>query len=185
MEDKHGPDSLHDTGHPESFQLRDGRAMVIRRIRPDDAPRLQALHDRLSDRTRRLRFFTRLKRLDAGFAGRLATVDFVKRAAFAASFPEDDAIWAVGRYEIEPSGDAEIAFVVHDDLQGQGLGSELLHHLAQLARTNRIPRFTATTLAENAEMLDVFRNCGLPCTVRFHGDTASVELDLGDRAAGD
>jgi GNAT superfamily N-acetyltransferase len=183
MDRQHDSSPRHETGAPEAFQLRDGRAMVIRQIRTDDAIRLRQLHERLSPRTQRLRFFTRLKKLDPGFARHLATVDFVARAAFVASFPGSEDVWAVGRYEVEEAGSAEVAFVVHDDLQGLGLGTELLQHLAALARENGIQVFTATTLAENAEMLDVFRHSGLPCTVHFEGDTANVVLELGSGGA--
>ena len=62
--------------------LRDGREVRIRPIRPDDAERLCAFHDRLSTRTARLRFFSPLKHLSPDFAKRLTSVDFVKRYIF-------------------------------------------------------------------------------------------------------
>jgi GNAT superfamily N-acetyltransferase len=49
----------------------------------------------------------------------------------------------------ERPDEAEIALVVGDALQGQGLGTALGRALAALARERGIARFTATMLADN------------------------------------
>lgn len=168
----------HETGRDEVFTMRDGRMVRIRRIRPDDAPRLVEFHGRLSDHSKRMRFFVPMKRLGAPLAERLSRVDFEKRAAFVVSHITDDTIHGVGRYEYLGEGIAEIAFVVEDVYQGEGLATELLGHLASHARAHGIEKFTAITLLENRDMIEVFRHCGLPMAVRLDPPVQVVTLDL-------
>lgn len=170
----------HDVTRPEPIRLIDGREMVIRRMRSDDAPRLQAFFDRLSPHARRMRFFTPMRLLSPRFAAELARVDFVERAAFVATFPREDDVRAVGRYHRDENdaANAEVAFTVQEDLQGQGIATHLLRHLTQLALENGITCFTALVLHENEDMLEVFRNSGLAARVINEGDLFRVEMKL-------
>jgi GNAT superfamily N-acetyltransferase len=172
----------HDVVEPEPFVLRDGRTMLIRRIVPEDDVRLVAFHRTLSPRTRRFRFFSAMKELEPHFATHLANVDFVGRAAFLAVFADDGEMGAVARYERDSERSAEVAFVVHDSLQGQGLGTELLQHLAALARTNGFESLTAVVLSENYDMLDVFRHSGLPQRMVTESDVTRVTMDIRPKA---
>ena len=161
-----------------STQLRDGRTILFRSIRPEDAAGLQAFHERLSRETTRLRFFSAMPHLSEEMAERFATVDFGDRAAFVACFPGEDAIRAVGRYERETAHSAEVAFVVQDNLHALGIGGFLLRMLAEHAQGERLERLTAMTLSENLGMLAVFRGCGYPTDVHFEGPTAYVRIDI-------
>src|SRR4030095_14044763 len=60
---------------------RDGTRVRLRPIRPDDAPRLQALHARLSRETIYQRFFGAVPRLPTSWASFLAEVDYRRRLA--------------------------------------------------------------------------------------------------------
>lgn len=165
------------------FTLRDGRELLIRPIEPGDWERLVALHQRLSAETQRLRFFVRLPRLSPAFARRLANVDFVDRAAFVACDPGADQLHAVGRYErVSPSA-AEIAFVVEDRFQGQGLGPELFDHIVGLARRNGIDEFRAEVLVENGRMISLLREAGYPFTTSIDGTVETLVLDIRDAPA--
>lgn len=173
------PAAIRDTLLPEIFQLRDGRDILIRRIRPDDAPRLSEHFSRLSPRTRRLRFFAPMRTLQTPFAERLADVDFVERAAFVAAYPGEETLRGVGRYAQEARDAVEVAFVIDDDMHGLGLGTELLYQLAALARANGYRWLTAQVLEENNEMLAVFHGSGFPYTARGDGTVVHVRMDLG------
>lgn len=152
--------------------------MVIRRIRPDDAPRLGDFAARLSPNALRLRFFTPVRSFSTKRLQGFAEVDFVRRAAFVVTFPESEEILAVGRYEAQDETLAEVAFIVQDELQGNGLATELLQHLAVLARANGFEELTALTLSENHEMLDVFHASGYPMTASFEGGVKRVVMDI-------
>jgi GNAT superfamily N-acetyltransferase len=163
--------------------LSDGRRICYRRIRPDDAERLQAFHSRLSRETTRLRFFSPMPRLNNKMASYFVDVDFDQRCALVAHFPGEDEIRGVGRYERDSKHAAEVAFVVEDALQGLGIGRMLMKLLAEHARAMGIDRLTAMTLAENLGMLTVFRECGHPTDITFEGETAHVKIDIRDHEA--
>jgi ribosomal protein S18 acetylase RimI-like enzyme len=57
-------------------------------------------------------------------------------------------------------GQAEIAFVVIDAYQGQGIGTILMRHLAILARDAGLRELIAEVLPENTAMLKVFKKFG-------------------------
>ena len=149
--------------YPKSWEadvvLTDGGTVHMRPIVPSDADALVAFHGRLSDRTRYLRYFGPYPRIPARDLQRFSTVDHHDRVAFVAWLGHD--IVAVGRYEHLPDTDsAEVAFVVQDEHQSRGLGSILLEHLAAAGRERGIRRFVADVLAENAMMINVFREAG-------------------------
>jgi L-amino acid N-acyltransferase YncA len=145
-----------------SVSLRDGTVVRLRRIGPDDAPRLIALYDRLSLDTRYHRFFSAMRRLPPDWARFLATVDHRTRLALVVESPEDrDAVIAVARYEPAGAPDtAEVAFVVQDGWQDRGLGTILFQRLLEAARANGIRRFRAWVLADNRRMLDLIARYG-------------------------
>lgn len=64
--------------------LKDGTGVRIRPVRPDDEPRIAALHKRLSDDTKYQRFFVILRRLPPDWAHFFANVDYHRRMALVA-----------------------------------------------------------------------------------------------------
>ena len=83
-------------------------------------------------------------------------VDGQDRVAFVAT--EGPAIVGVGRLDRLPgTTDAEVAFVVADVHQGQGLGTRLLERLEVAAHPLGITHFVADTLFSNTAMLHVLR----------------------------
>lgn len=138
--------------------LRDGTAVRMRAIRPDDAERLIELYARLSRDSAYQRFFTVMRRLPPDWARFLASVDYRRRFALVVEAPGAGpaALIAVARYE--PAGEAgaaEVAFVVEDAWQNRGVGTRLLDELLQAAALNGIERFQAWVLADNRRMLDL------------------------------
>ena len=73
---------------------------------------------------------------------------------------------------------AEVAFAVADALQGHGIGTRLLEHLAGLAREQGIRTFDAYVLAGNRRMLDVFRDSGFAMTTVDERGVLHVSLSL-------
>ncbi|HEX6312771.1 MAG TPA: GNAT family N-acetyltransferase, partial [Acidimicrobiia bacterium] len=152
--------------------LADGGTVHLRPIRDGDADALLALHQRLSDESVYLRFFSPVPRPSPEFLARLVNVDYHDRMALVAELGGD--IIAVGRYDRLPSGEAEVAFTVQDDQQGRGIGTILLEHLAAVARDEGIRRFRASTLPQNRRMLDVFRDAGFEVERTFSEGVVEV-----------
>ena len=79
-------------------------------------------------------------------------------------------------FEVERPDRAEVAFAVADEMQGRGLATVLIAHLAQVAAARGVTTFTATVLPENKRMISVFRESGFP--VEVHASPDGIELEF-------
>jgi acyl-CoA synthetase (NDP forming)/GNAT superfamily N-acetyltransferase len=158
--------------------LADGRIVLIRAIDPADAPAVLALHTRLSDQDRYLRFFG---------AGSVTVLDTVTRritrtpdtthAALGGYI--GDRLAGVAHYEtLDDRTTAEVALVIDGTVQAHGLGTLLLEHLASVARQHGVTRFIAEVLAENRRMIQVFADSGLAYRMDTTGPERQVEISL-------
>jgi acyl-CoA synthetase (NDP forming)/RimJ/RimL family protein N-acetyltransferase len=162
--------------------LGDGTSALIRPITPDDAEALAAFHLRQSPESRYLRYFSPKPELTAQELERFTTVDFVDRAAFVMEEHGEFVAWA--SYERwNNRDDAEVAFMVDDHHHAKGIATLLLEHLAAVARSNGIQRFTAQTLGDNRGMLSVFAKAGWPVQRRFDSGVVDIDFPLADTAS--
>ena len=173
-----------------TLHVDDGRPIVVRHIRPDDADRLAAMFWKLSSETRWRRFFVPLDHVDPNLvveqARRLAEIDVQREVALIALVQEDgtEAAVAVVRY-IRPTPDAdhaEAAIVVRDDYQGLGLGSELFDLLIQVALVQGIRRLPFVTQGDNRRILHMLERAGIPYDSHLIDGMYEVELQLSDPA---
>jgi GNAT superfamily N-acetyltransferase len=160
--------------------LTDGTVVPIRTVSPRDALALKRLHGRLSERSIELRFFGPLKELSDEMAVYLARAADADHLALAALEPDGHGeIIAVVRYAREAGTErAEYAAVVEDSWQGSGLGRAMTNRLIQVARERGIRRLYALVAPENARMLGLLRDLGLPTRMSRDGDAKCVEIDL-------
>lgn len=156
--------------------LSDGGTVLLRPIMPSDADGLVALHSRLSARALYLRFFGPYPKIPPSDLQRFTTVDHRNRVALVAVLGDD--LLAVARYERISDDSAEVAFIVQDDHQGRGLGSIMLEHLAAAAAGRGIKRFVAEVLAENTQMVRVFRDAGYQISRELDAGVLHLEFDI-------
>ncbi|MDF2810896.1 MAG: GCN5-related N-acetyltransferase [Microvirga sp.] len=160
--------------------LRDGRAVQIRALKPEDQDGLLAAIGRTSGQSLYRRFFS-YKR---GFTDReidfYVNVDFVSHVALAALLQEGGKPVIVGgaRYIVAQHGKAEVAFAVDDAHQGKGIGAALMRHLVAIARAGGLKELVADVLPENIAMLKVFETSGLGIRTRREPDAIHVMLQL-------
>ncbi|HXX38577.1 MAG TPA: GNAT family N-acetyltransferase, partial [bacterium] len=155
--------------------LRDGTAIRIRPVRPDDEPRLSAFLVALSPDSRALRFFgTTSDDAVVAYARRAVQVDYDRHFGLVAVTGVDGRIVGHAAYQTTKAGSAEASFTVADDYQGRCLGTMLLGHLCEIAVMHGIGLFEALVLPHNAQMLQVFRESGLPIGIRFTGSELTV-----------
>jgi RimJ/RimL family protein N-acetyltransferase len=148
--------------------------VTIRQIEPTDATLVRAFYDELSDRSRRLRFLVPTNELSDEDLRYLTEVDHKRHEAMVAL--EGERLVGVARYVRTP-GDresAEVAVVVVDDRQGDGIGTGLLDRLTERARENGIVRYTALVSVDNDIVVSALERAGAERT----GTTDEGEIEF-------
>src|ERR1700687_4585189 len=132
--------------------LTDQRRIRIRALHSREERPIRVLHERLSPRTRYLRFLSPIPTLPDALVRRLAWVDYRRRLAVVA---EDEAaggagVVALASFSAVDETTAEVAVVVQDDWQRQGVGTALVSMLLDAAEKRGFDRLVATIAAGNS-----------------------------------
>lgn len=143
-------------------KLLDGRVIEIRALSPNDEADMLAAIERTNADSLRRRFFVTKRGFSKEEKAFFLNVDFVNHVALVATVREDGnrSIVGGGRYIMTEPRTAEVAFVVVDAYQGQGIGALLTRHLLHLARTAGFNELVADVLPENAAMRKVLGKFG-------------------------
>jgi len=163
--------------------LRNGRAVTLRPIRPEDAEAHAAFFARLSPEDVRFRFFAPIRSLSPEQIARLTQIDYDREMAIIATTGAagDEQAETLGVVRIIRSGEeGEFAIVVRSDVKGSGLGTELMQAGLAWARASGLRRVTGEVLAENGPMLAFVRRLGFTVTPSGHDPEVMVAvIDLG------
>jgi acyl-CoA hydrolase/GNAT superfamily N-acetyltransferase len=150
--------------------LRSGARVLVRPVRPSDEEPLQRLFYELSDESRYQRFLAHKSVHPHEEMQKLVDADYGASMALVVVNPETGELIAMARYDLEPaSGLGDIAFVVRDDWQRQGIGSCLMRRMIELGRAKGVAGFSADVLPGNLGMMLVFQQSGLCVQSRFDG----------------
>jgi len=170
------------------IMTRNGEHVCIRHIVARDAALLVDLFHNLSERTKWLRFFSPVGIPEDRLwdeATRLSDIDPRVQAALIATIQHDGAEEAVAVARLvreSPLADtAEVAIVVRDDFQREGIGRTIFDLLVQVALVQDIKRLYALTLPENVGMQRLARGVGLPVSVRIHEGEMVITMHLQDQ----
>ena len=154
----------------EQLQLRDGRELLIRPIRPDDAGPLRAGFSLLQPEEVRQRFLHALTELTPDMAERLCRPDPRREFVLVAAEPlppGEALVGAVARASIiagdddhTVARDAEFAILVSHFIAGQGLGRHLMRRLVRWARGKNLERLSGDVLENNQAMLALADSLG-------------------------
>jgi len=159
--------------------LSDGSTIEIRVAGPADFDAVRAMHEAMSPDNTFMRFFN-ISRLAAETEARRICREprpgYVALLALAADEVVGCASYAVPGEPADPGTVAEVAFAVADHMHHRGIATLLLEHLVSYARSHQITVFTAQTLSENAPMLQVFADAGLP--VQRHYEDGLMEMTI-------
>ena len=173
------------TQYVRPFVMKDGIEVMFRPIRPEDEPLLIKLHQALSERTVYLRYFQPLKlsqRTAHERLTRICFIDYDREMALAVEHKKDDGspeIIGIGRLSrLRGRDDGEMAVLIDDRFQYQGLGTELYRRLIEVAREERMTKVTSTILNENREMQAICRKLGFQLQVDIEDGTVQAELKL-------
>ncbi|GAA1256644.1 bifunctional GNAT family N-acetyltransferase/acetate--CoA ligase family protein [Sphaerisporangium rubeum] len=155
--------------------LRDGTIAHVRSLTPGDLAALHDLVDRSSERSAYLRFFTGGRATAHTYMDRVTAPGHQGRALVAVVRGR---VAGIAEYTPYGDGTADMAVLIGDEAQGEGLGTLLLEHLAALAAAEGVGTLIAQVLSANTAMLRVLRDLGLEVEVGYNGATADVLVDL-------
>ena len=161
--------------------VRNGRRVEIRALRPDDHANLLAAVGRTSAQSLYRRFFGAKRYFsEEEETAFFLNADFVSHVALVAVVDEGGrpAVVAGGRYVVVSQGKAEVAFMVVDQYQGQGIGAALMRHLVAIARDAGLEELVAEVLPDNIAMLKVFEKSGLKVSTRREARVVHVIMQL-------
>jgi RimJ/RimL family protein N-acetyltransferase len=160
-----------------TFVLRDGRAVRLRTIRPEDDVAIERAFQRLSPRSRYLRLMQHKRQLDPRVLARGVRPEAGREFVLVATVADGSGYDIVGAARYVQSDDpaaCEFAITVADEWTGQGLAATLLRRLVRRARTDGYARIEGVVLPYNDAMLALAR--GLHFEIRARPGDATLML---------
>ncbi|OBF19755.1 GNAT family N-acetyltransferase [Mycobacterium sp. ACS4331] len=152
---------------PVPIRLKGAHDLLLRPVLPGDSERTSRGHVEFSAETVYRRFMS-VRKPNKALMDYLFQVDYVDHFVWVVLDPcspdpesREDVI-ADARFIRDPAKptSAEVAFIVADAYQGQGIGTFLMKALAVAAQEGGVEEFTATVLAENLAMRRIFDSFG-------------------------
>ncbi len=162
-----------------TVSLRDGRTVLLRPSRAGDVDSMQELFYSLTEKDVMTRFFTNLGSLSVGRAQHLCSVSYDQEMALVAvdGDPETGRVVGSGCYYVDPSTNlADVAYMIHPEWQGCGLGTALQERLVEYARRKGLRGFTADVLCDNEAMLAVLARSGCRIETRVAAGVSEITM---------
>ncbi|MGV8922672.1 MAG: GNAT family N-acetyltransferase [Thermomonas sp.] len=159
----------------ETIRLANGREVLVRPIRPEDAVPLRAGFALLQPDEVRQRFLYPMKELSTDQAQRLSRPNSRREFALvvAEPLPPGEAlIGAVARIAVDDDGRAgEFAILVSHYVNGMGLGRHLMRRLVRWAKGRKLDRVYGEVLESNLPMQALAASLDFR---REHGDSPGL-----------
>jgi ribosomal protein S18 acetylase RimI-like enzyme len=138
-----------------------GLPIFLRPVKISDEPLLKDFFYSLSQESIYRRFLSARREMPHRMLQELSVVDYNQTMVILAVFEAKETLLGVGQYSLNQGvHTADIALVVGDQYQNQGVGMELLSYLTQLAKRQGLLGFTAEVLAENEPVFRLFQKMG-------------------------
>ncbi len=169
--------------YPEQFEtvikMLDGTKAFVRPLKPAvDKDKLYEMYSTLSKETNYYRFLN-YQPVTRWIVEQWCEVNYDDKMALVAivKVNGEEKIIADSRYYIDKTtGEAEIAIVVHDDYQGQGIGTKLLEYTIEVARKTGVKTLYAYLSPTNRRIIHVIKKLGF--TVKWVHDIGEYKANL-------
>ncbi len=162
------------------WNMRDGRSVLIRPVKPEDEPLILELFESFSEDTMRYRFFKVIKEMPHDFLIRFCNIDYDREIGIVAELTENGRkrlIGVVGLY-IEPNKKrAEFAVAVGDPWQRHGLGSKLMDYIIEIGKDKEIEAIYGEMMRENYKVIKLLEKKGFIIEHR-RGENSKASLKL-------
>jgi acetyltransferase len=163
--------------YPEEYirrtRLKDGTAVTLRAVRPEDEHRWHRLIASSSPQSIRFRFRSLFKTSTHQMAVEHCFIDYEREIGLVAETAAEGGILLIGVAHLFADINhetAEFSVMVADSWQGLGLGGILLDYCLELARQRGFKSVVAETDPDNQPMLAVFRSRGFTARIRREDD---------------
>jgi acetyltransferase len=193
----HGPDvrvediprmaiRAYPTRYVAPWTMKDGEAVTIRPIRPEDEPAMVKFHETLSERSVYLRYFHLMnleQRTQHERLTRICFIDYDREMALVAGRRNPETgeceILGVGRMtKVHGTREAEVAVLVSDRWHGRGLGKELLSRLLIVAAEEKLTKLTADILPDNRDVMRICEKLGFSLKHSLDDQVVRAEFQL-------
>ncbi len=170
--------------YPKKYELlwtlKNGEDVMLRPIRPEDEPMWLEMFQNFSEESIRYRFFEMLRDTPHEVRVRYCNIDYDREIAIVAEAVENGKklLLGVTRLSIEPDGKSgEIAFIVGDNWQGQGLGTKMVDYVLEIAKEMGVENVFCIMLPDNYRALSLTKKMGF--TIKYINDgTVKGSLDM-------
>ncbi|HOT07919.1 MAG TPA: GNAT family N-acetyltransferase [Methanotrichaceae archaeon] len=157
----------HPSEYPESLEVwkstKTGLRIFLRPVKISDEPLLKEFFYSLSDRSLYRRFASARKDMPHSRLQEFVAVDFSRDMVILATLRTEEREIVIGLAQYSSNDadhTAELALVVRDDYQGQGVGQELHLYITYLAKRNGLLGFTAEVLEDNLPAIRLIKKMG-------------------------
>jgi acetyltransferase len=161
-----------------TWTLASGESLRVRPVRHDDSELEEAFFRALSLESRYQRMLSGGTKVTPEWIDSMTHIDYHRHMAFAVTSVSDgvEQFVGVGRYVVDAATlSADVALVLADAWQGQGLGRRLLATLLEHAQTAGVREAVGVVLATNKAMLRLARSMHFAVTAE-PGDATVVRI---------
>jgi RimJ/RimL family protein N-acetyltransferase len=159
-----------------------GRLFRVREGVPSDLPLLDAFAAQLSSETRRLRWFVPIPPEAIAQLWRQMLLSDPPQVAVVAETPGiQPSLIGVAQLAISPTqpDSAEIAIVVRDDYQRDGVGGRLSEFIARIGEARGLRQLTATILSDNRAITPLLRTLGVVYRTSERNGETQLTIERG------
>ena len=174
-----GEGGMYQEGLESRTLTKTGLEILLRPVKISDEPLIKRLFYSLSDASLYKRFISRTYEMPHERLQEYVAVDYTRDMAIVAvaNEGENETIVGMGQYlTSEHSNVAEVAFVVSDDRQNQGIATELLKYLTYLAVKQGLAGFTAEVIMDNSAMVHVFQKMDYDMHKTLEGTCFRIDM---------
>jgi acetyltransferase len=181
-----GPERLAIRPYPreleEAVKLKDDTKVLLRPIRPEDAPEHYDFVKSLSPEDLRLRFFGAVYDFEPKDMARFTQIDYDREMAFIATVRDEEGepkTLGVVRATTSPDNEeAEFAIIIRSEMKGKGLGSLLFDKIIRYCKSRGTHWLIGQALPENKAMVGLSKRYGFKVVSDMEDDFVEMRLEL-------
>jgi RimJ/RimL family protein N-acetyltransferase len=171
------PSDNYPTELEEDLTLSNDRRLHIRPLRRCEDDALRTFYARLSPRTRYLRFLSPMPTLPDSVLRLLTCVDHRQTLALVAEEETvDGEVVGLASFGAVDHDRVEVALVVRDDWQHQGVGVELAGRVLQAAEVRGFHRFLVHVTSDNVAIRKLLKHVGTVVSAHASGGVSEIEF---------